>query len=65
MKFTAIMLSVPFAFLLIGDRLGPVNGEINALVLLGAMWLWLDIPVLGVYWLVRVARRAWRAGERA
>lgn len=60
MPFTLLMLLAPLLILSFAGR-DPVMPN---LAMFGALWLLADVPILGVYWLARVVRRAWRDGDR-
>ena len=60
MRFTVLMWAAPVLLLLAGATVPDGPQGPDSLTLVGALWAWLNLPVLGVYWLVRVARLAWR-----
>jgi hypothetical protein len=68
MRFT--LWSVVFPFLLAGiqlqlaphSRLGWPSGPLFFLTM---VWFWCGVPCAVVYWLVRIARLAWRQGTTA
>lgn len=58
MKFTLVMLGVPI--LLVATTMA--FDSLKLITSIGANWFWISIPLVTIYWLTRVVRRAWRDG---
>ena len=65
MKFTFVMIAAPFLLAALAGITPNKPGEPDGFLLLAGLWFFLDVPLLFVYWAVRIARLAWRSGERA
>ena len=61
MYFTLVMVACPALLAWLSALTPDLRGELDAFGLLAAFWLWLDMPVLGTYWIVRIVRLALRA----
>jgi hypothetical protein len=59
MWFTLIMFGGPIALMFL-DRATPGSDGFG---LLAGFWLLASIPMVGLYWLTRVMRKAWRHGD--
>ena len=58
MKFTIIMFGGPL--LLVFLALRGINHDTYLTV--GSLWFVASIPLVGIYWIARVVRMAWRQG---
>ncbi len=58
MKFTLVMIGVPI--LLVAATMDIPS--LKFITKIGANWFWVSIPLVLLYWLTRVVRRAWRDG---
>lgn len=58
MPFTLLMLLGPFLLLAFAGG----EPRFQTIGMLGAVWLLADVPILSIYWLARLVRRAWSDG---
>jgi hypothetical protein len=59
MKFTLLMIVVPFILGFIGLKVPALK----FLLTISGFWFLLDFPLLGYYWIARVVRMAWNHGR--